>query len=62
VIDVIDRVPRLGSRAVHVKERMKEAILGHRHYAHDHGTDAPEITAWRWTPPQSHQPQPQPQP
>jgi len=59
VIDVIDRVPRLGSRAAHVKERMKEAILGHRDYAHDHGTDAPEITGWRWTPPQPH-PQPQP--
>jgi xylulose-5-phosphate/fructose-6-phosphate phosphoketolase len=57
VIDVIDRVPRLGSRAAHVKERMKEAILGHRRYAHDHGTDAPEITGWRWTPPQL-QPQP----
>jgi xylulose-5-phosphate/fructose-6-phosphate phosphoketolase len=49
VIDVIDRVPRLGSRAAHVKERMKEAILGHRHYAHEHGTDAPEVTDWRWT-------------
>ncbi|MFZ9753187.1 MAG: phosphoketolase family protein [Cyanobium sp.] len=60
VIDVIDRVPRLGSRAAHVKERMKEAILGHRRYAHDHGTDAPEITGWRWTPPQS-QPQSQSQ-
>jgi len=49
VIDVIDRVPRLGSRAAHIKERMKEAILSHRHYAHRHGTDAPEITDWRWT-------------
>jgi xylulose-5-phosphate/fructose-6-phosphate phosphoketolase len=49
VIDVIDRVPRLGSRAAHIKERMKEAILSHRHYAHRHGTDAPEIIDWRWT-------------
>ena len=49
VIDVIDRVPRLGSRAAHVKERMKEAILGLRHYAHEHGTDAPEVTDWRWS-------------
>jgi xylulose-5-phosphate/fructose-6-phosphate phosphoketolase len=49
VIDVIDRVPRLGSRAAHVKERMKEEILAHRHYAHEHGTDAPEVTDWRWT-------------
>jgi xylulose-5-phosphate/fructose-6-phosphate phosphoketolase len=48
VIDVIDRVPALGSRAAHVKERMKEAILAHRAYAHEHGQDAPEVTDWRW--------------
>jgi xylulose-5-phosphate/fructose-6-phosphate phosphoketolase len=48
VIDVIDRVPRLGSRAAHVKERMQEEILSHREYAHTHGMDAPEVTNWRW--------------
>jgi xylulose-5-phosphate/fructose-6-phosphate phosphoketolase len=48
VIDVIDRVPRLRSRAAHVKERMQEEILSHREYAHTHGMDAPEITNWRW--------------
>ena len=48
VIDVIDRVARLGSRAAHIKERMQEAILAHREYAHTHGMDAPEITHWRW--------------
>jgi xylulose-5-phosphate/fructose-6-phosphate phosphoketolase len=51
VIDVIDRVPHLGSRAAHLKERMKEAILENRAYAHEHGMDAPEITDWRWTTP-----------
>ncbi|MFZ9217285.1 MAG: phosphoketolase family protein [Vulcanococcus sp.] len=49
VIDVIDRVPGLGSRAAHVKERMKEAILSHRAYAHQHGMDAPEINNWQWS-------------
>jgi xylulose-5-phosphate/fructose-6-phosphate phosphoketolase len=49
VIDVIDRVPGLGSRAAHIKERMKEAILGHRAYAHQHGMDDPEVTNWRWS-------------
>ena len=48
VIDVIDRVPRLGSRAAHVKERMQEEILSHREYAHTHGMDAPDVTNWRW--------------
>jgi xylulose-5-phosphate/fructose-6-phosphate phosphoketolase len=50
VIDVIDRVPGLGSRAAHVKERMKEAILTNRAHAHEHGMDAPEVTNWRWDP------------
>jgi xylulose-5-phosphate/fructose-6-phosphate phosphoketolase len=49
VIDVIDRVEGLGSRAAHIKERMKEAILSHRAYAHTHGMDTPAVTDWRWT-------------
>jgi xylulose-5-phosphate/fructose-6-phosphate phosphoketolase len=49
VIDVIDRVPALGSRAAHVKERMKEEILRHRAYAHIHGMDTPEVTNLRWS-------------
>jgi xylulose-5-phosphate/fructose-6-phosphate phosphoketolase len=28
---------------------MQDAILSHRAYAHTHGTDAPEVTEWRWT-------------
>ena len=48
VIDAIDRVPSLGSRAAHLKERMREAILANRQYAHHHGMDAPDITNWRW--------------
>ncbi|MFY8148737.1 MAG: phosphoketolase, partial [Prochlorococcaceae cyanobacterium] len=48
VIDVIDRVPFLRSRAAHVKERMKDEILRHRAYAHAHGMDSPEVTGWRW--------------
>jgi xylulose-5-phosphate/fructose-6-phosphate phosphoketolase len=51
VIDVIDRVPHLGSRAAHLKERMKEAILENKAYAHEHGMDAPAITDWRWSTP-----------
>jgi xylulose-5-phosphate/fructose-6-phosphate phosphoketolase len=48
VIDVIDNVPALGSRAAHVKERMRNAIIEHKNYACTHGTDKPEILAWRW--------------
>jgi xylulose-5-phosphate/fructose-6-phosphate phosphoketolase len=48
VIDVIDRVPRLRTRAAHLKEEMKNAIIDHMRYAHEHGTDPPEITNWTW--------------
>jgi xylulose-5-phosphate/fructose-6-phosphate phosphoketolase len=48
VIDVIDRVPKLGSKAAHLKERMKNAIIENLDYAHTHGTDREEITNWTW--------------
>ena len=48
VIDVIDRVDSLGSRAAHIKERMKDEIHKHRNHAYTHGMDAPEINNWRW--------------
>ena len=48
MIDVIDRVESLGSRAAHIKERMKDEIQKHRTYAYTHGMDSPEINNWRW--------------
>ncbi len=49
VIDVIDRVPSLGSRAAHVRERMKDQIIDNLAYAKEHGMDKPEISNWEWT-------------
>ncbi|MGD1931522.1 MAG: phosphoketolase [Leptolyngbyaceae cyanobacterium] len=48
VIDVIDRVPKLGSAAAHVKERMKNQIIKCLTYAFEEGTDIEEITNWKW--------------
>jgi xylulose-5-phosphate/fructose-6-phosphate phosphoketolase len=48
VIDIIDRVPKLRSSAAHLKEEMKNAIVEHMAYAHEHGTDSKEITEWVW--------------
>ncbi|BBA79520.1 putative phosphoketolase [cyanobacterium endosymbiont of Rhopalodia gibberula] len=48
VIDVIHRVPKLGSAAAYVQERMKNAILEHRAYAHENGIDKPEVIEWKW--------------
>ena len=48
VIDVIDRVPSLGSRAAHVRERMKDQIIDNLAYAKEHGMDKDEISNWTW--------------
>jgi xylulose-5-phosphate/fructose-6-phosphate phosphoketolase len=48
VIDVIERVPRLSVTAAHLKEEMKNAIIGNMRYAHENGTDRPEIANWTW--------------
>jgi xylulose-5-phosphate/fructose-6-phosphate phosphoketolase len=48
VIDVIDRVPRLQSRAAHLKEEMKSAIIENLRYAHENGADRPELANWTW--------------
>lgn len=48
VIDVIDRVEKLGSAAAYVRERMRNAIIEYRTYAYDHGIDKPDIVNWKW--------------
>ena len=48
VMDVIDRVPSLGSKAAHVRQAMVDQRLRARQYTRDHGEDAPEIVNWVW--------------
>jgi xylulose-5-phosphate/fructose-6-phosphate phosphoketolase len=48
VQDVIDRVPSLGSRAAHVRQRMVEKRIEHAQYIREHGEDLPEVREWRW--------------
>jgi xylulose-5-phosphate/fructose-6-phosphate phosphoketolase len=48
VMDVIDRVPSLGSTAAHVRQEMADQRLRCRTYTRDHGQDPPEINNWVW--------------
>ncbi|MBJ7601562.1 phosphoketolase family protein [Candidatus Nephthysia bennettiae] len=48
VMDVIDRVPQLGSRAAHLRQRMVDERLTARQYTRAHGDDEPEIRDWIW--------------
>ena len=40
VQDLIDRVSQLGSRAVYVRQAIRDALIDHKEYIHEHGEDA----------------------
>ena len=48
VVDVIDRVPGLGSTAAHVRQEMVDARLRARMYTREHGEDPPDVAGWTW--------------
>ncbi|MFD3652034.1 phosphoketolase [Streptomyces sp. NPDC058620] len=48
VMDVIDRVPGLGVRAVAVRQAMADARTRHHAWIREHGTDLPEVEDWTW--------------
>ena len=48
VMDVIDRVPDLGSRAAGLRQTMADRRVQAQAYARVHGEDPPEITDWTW--------------
>jgi xylulose-5-phosphate/fructose-6-phosphate phosphoketolase len=47
-IDAIDRVPRLGSSAAHVRQHLKDRLIEHRLYTRRTGQDMPQIRDWVW--------------
>jgi xylulose-5-phosphate/fructose-6-phosphate phosphoketolase len=48
VIDVIDRVPGLGTATAHLRQEMVDARQVCRDYTRRYGEDAPEVAEWRW--------------
>ncbi|WP_393053962.1 phosphoketolase [Streptomyces sp. LN549] len=48
VMDVIDRVPGLGVRAVVVRQAMADTRTRHHDWIREHGTDLPEVAEWTW--------------
>jgi xylulose-5-phosphate/fructose-6-phosphate phosphoketolase len=48
VIDVLDRVPGLGSRAGHFRQLMVDKRLEARAYTRMEGEDIPEVRDWTW--------------
>ncbi len=48
VMDVIDRVPSLGSKAAALRQHMGDSRLRARQHTREFGEDAPEVRNWSW--------------
>ena len=48
VMDVVDRVPGLGTKGAYLKQLMTDKLVEHKHYIDKHGEDLPEIRDWMW--------------
>ncbi|MFI8003225.1 phosphoketolase [Streptomyces sp. NPDC086010] len=48
VMDVVDRVPGLGVRAVAVRQAMADVRTRHHDWIREHGSDLPEVADWVW--------------
>ena len=47
-MDVIDRTPSLGTKAIQVRQYLADQRVRHRAYVTEYGEDLPEVRDWRW--------------
>jgi xylulose-5-phosphate/fructose-6-phosphate phosphoketolase len=45
--DAIDRLPQLGSKAVYLKQELREKLIDHKQFISCHGEDMPEVRDWK---------------
>ncbi|MGH7256091.1 MAG: phosphoketolase, partial [Nitrospirales bacterium] len=48
VMDVIDRVPKLGYHAAYGKQAMRDKLIEHKEHITTYGDDMPEVRDWTW--------------
>lgn len=47
VSDVIDRVPKQGYKAAHLKQVVRDKLIEHKQYINQKGQELPEILNWK---------------
>lgn len=48
VINCIKSLPQLGNKGAYLVQKMKDKLVEHKQYIHEHGIDLEEITNWKW--------------
>jgi xylulose-5-phosphate/fructose-6-phosphate phosphoketolase len=48
VMDTVNRLPHIGSRGDHLKQRLQDKLVEHKQYIDKYGEDMPEIKNWSW--------------
>jgi xylulose-5-phosphate/fructose-6-phosphate phosphoketolase len=48
VMDVVDRVAKLGASAGYIKQHMRGKRIEHKEYIREFGDDMPEVRDWQW--------------
>ena len=46
--DVVDRLPGLQRVGAHFKQFLRNKLVEHKQYVHEHGDDLPEVKNWTW--------------
>jgi xylulose-5-phosphate/fructose-6-phosphate phosphoketolase len=46
--DVVDRVPELQRIGGHFRQFLRNKLVEHKLYVHEHGDDLPEVKNWKW--------------
>jgi xylulose-5-phosphate/fructose-6-phosphate phosphoketolase len=48
VMDTLARLPQMGARADHLRQKLQDKLVEHKQYIDKHGQDMPEIRNWKW--------------